>query len=517
LANFGLVKPLLGFSNSWLVHSSSRLLISWDEGYNWQFLDTSKFFSSNYINYMIYNNKLIAACNDETGWFGNGWGIALSDDNGYTWRWSNNIGLPPKFSSARKLVKAGNTTYLGTNAAGVFKSTDFGESWMPINNGITSAEVLDICFDNNGNMFAACWSNGVQKSTDNGVTWKVINNGLTNSYLLSIIVDDEGNLLAGTEQGIFSSTNGGEDWIRTIPAGNDFGYHLFKDGSNRLYVLNYFGGIYRTENLGNSWIRIDQNLPSSASRWGFAIDGNNNLYAGTASGSIYKSTNDGLSWTKVYQSSNQNSFLSYISISKNGYIYATNNYEGILLSTDQGSSWELVKVDQEYQTRYPIAANSKGEVFASGAGDKLYYSNDNGNSWFDYTSNLKYTSVRNIVMDKDENIYLATNESIWKINPDSIVSVAENTEIPSEYNLYQNYPNPFNPTTTIKYSVKEAGMVTLTVYDILGKEITTLVNELKSPGEYSVSFDASSLPSGVYIYTIRAGTFNASRKLVLVK
>jgi hypothetical protein len=67
------------------------------------------------------------------------------------------------------------------------------------------------------------------------------------------------------------------------------------------------------------------------------------------------------------------------------------------------------------------------------------------------------------------------------------------------------------------YSVKEAGMVTLTVYDILGKEITTLVNELKSPGEYSVSFDASSLPSGVYIYTIRAGTFNASRKLVLVK
>jgi hypothetical protein len=67
------------------------------------------------------------------------------------------------------------------------------------------------------------------------------------------------------------------------------------------------------------------------------------------------------------------------------------------------------------------------------------------------------------------------------------------------------------------YSVKEAGMVTLTVYDLLGKEITTLFNELKSPGEYSVSFDASSLPSGVYIYTIRAGTFNASRKLVLVK
>jgi hypothetical protein len=92
-----------------------------------------------------------------------------------------------------------------------------------------------------------------------------------------------------------------------------------------------------------------------------------------------------------------------------------------------------------------------------------------------------------------------------------------NNEIPTEYNLYQNYPNPFNPTTTIKYSVKEAGMVTLKVYDILGKEITTLVNEIKSPGEYTVTFNASSLPSGIYFYTMQAGGFKASNKLLLLK
>jgi hypothetical protein len=165
----------------------------------------------------------------------------------------------------------------------------------------------------------------------------------------------------------------------------------------------------------------------------------------------------------------------------------------------------------------PLAITGKGELITATYTEGVYYSSNDGESWQNYTSNMKLAEVNDIIIDKEANIFLATDESVWRSNPDSIVSVAENTEIPSEYNLYQNYPNPFNPTTTIKYSVKEAGMVTLTVYDILGKEIRTLVNETKSPGEYTATFDASSLPSGIYIYTIRTGSFNASRKLVLLK
>jgi glycosidase len=83
--------------------------------------------------------------------------------------------------------------------------------------------------------------------------------------------------------------------------------------------------------------------------------------------------------------------------------------------------------------------------------------------------------------------------------------------------LLQNYPNPFNPTTTIRYDIAHPGQVSLKLYDMLGKEVMTLVNEMKDAGSYSVSLNASRLPSGVYIYQLRTGSFVSSKKIVLVK
>ena len=87
----------------------------------------------------------------------------------------------------------------------------------------------------------------------------------------------------------------------------------------------------------------------------------------------------------------------------------------------------------------------------------------------------------------------------------------------SEFALEQNYPNPFNPSTTINYSIKEKSNVELKIFDLLGGEIAVLVNEEKTPGNYDVSFDASSLSSGVYLYTIKAGSFVQTRKMLLMK
>lgn len=86
-----------------------------------------------------------------------------------------------------------------------------------------------------------------------------------------------------------------------------------------------------------------------------------------------------------------------------------------------------------------------------------------------------------------------------------------------EYVLCQNYPNPFNPSTTINYSIKSAGLVTLKVYDILGTEVATLVNERKEPGNYDVTFNAANLPSGIYVYMLISGNFLDSKKLILTK
>ncbi|MBT8380292.1 MAG: T9SS type A sorting domain-containing protein [Ignavibacteria bacterium] len=86
-----------------------------------------------------------------------------------------------------------------------------------------------------------------------------------------------------------------------------------------------------------------------------------------------------------------------------------------------------------------------------------------------------------------------------------------------EYSLKQNYPNPFNPTTTIDYSIKSAGIVTLKVYDMLGKVVASLVNERKESGNYSVTFKATNLPSGIYIYKLTAGKFTETKKLLLLR
>ena len=89
--------------------------------------------------------------------------------------------------------------------------------------------------------------------------------------------------------------------------------------------------------------------------------------------------------------------------------------------------------------------------------------------------------------------------------------------MPVNYRLYQNYPNPFNPNTQIKFDVLYGGLVKIKVYDITGREAAVLLNEIKSPGSYSISFNAGSLSSGIYFYTMEAEGYFEAKKMVLIK
>lgn len=95
--------------------------------------------------------------------------------------------------------------------------------------------------------------------------------------------------------------------------------------------------------------------------------------------------------------------------------------------------------------------------------------------------------------------------------------VQTSTAIPNEFKLYQNYPNPFNPTTNLEFGIKDLGFVTLKIFDVTGKEISTLVNSDLSPGKYKYEFDASHLASGIYFYTLNAGNFISTKQMVLLK
>lgn len=119
-----------------------------------------------------------------------------------------------------------------------------------------------------------------------------------------------------------------------------------------------------------------------------------------------------------------------------------------------------------------------------------------------------------VVLASDGVFSTASRIAYVTVNPDTKV---EAEEIPSSFELYQNYPNPFNPTTSIKFGLPKESHVRLSVYTILGQEVATLVNSVMSAGYHTVNFDASNLPSGMYIYKIDAGDFSQIKKMLLMK
>ena len=112
-----------------------------------------------------------------------------------------------------------------------------------------------------------------------------------------------------------------------------------------------------------------------------------------------------------------------------------------------------------------------------------------------------------------------SNAGFWYQATDLITSVEqiENDLLPTEFRLEQNYPNPFNPSTTIQFSLPKTSNVTIRIYDILGREVATLLDEEYQPGQYKIIFEAGQLASGLYMYRIQAGDFRETKKLMLLR
>ena len=99
----------------------------------------------------------------------------------------------------------------------------------------------------------------------------------------------------------------------------------------------------------------------------------------------------------------------------------------------------------------------------------------------------------------------------------NVTDIGENASNPSLYKLYDNYPNPFNPSTTLRYYLPEASLISIKIYDTVGKNVVVLVNEVKTAGTHQIEFNAVGLSSGIYYYSIQAGTFSETKKMILMK
>ncbi|MGD8306741.1 MAG: YCF48-related protein, partial [Ignavibacteria bacterium] len=352
-------------------------------------------------------------------------------------------------------------------------TTNGGETW--IREEIDIDEGLNRILKFNEQLWMFSYTS-LLRSTDGGNNWDIINFHPPSDLIRDVFFFDELNFFVIAGRKVFRTRDGGNTWEFQ----GDFAVQylkriIFCDDLNG-WLIGRTGSIgtpnFRTTDGGNSWFEIARDFTAIDfldSLVGYTIEG----------GAVFKTINGGDTWWQV--SHNPSSFaywttnISFIS-EANGWAWSRSD---IYNTTDSGRTW--IKSNGIYRISF---------IFNGG----LYMINEN----------LGWA--------------VGSNGYIFKFTSDSVTSVNfTDLILPTKHFLSQNYPNPFNPTTTIKYQVPQNSFIILKVYDILGKEVATLVDEEKPAGFYNLELDASSLASGIYFYRLQAGSFIETKKMILVK
>jgi photosystem II stability/assembly factor-like uncharacterized protein len=212
-------------------------------------------------------------------------------------------------------------------------------------------------------------------------------------------------------------------------------------------------------------------------------------------------------------------------VNKN-YGWITGTYMRIYLTTDGGETWiKQTPFPYNSDAFYSIDALDTLNAVTVSNGGSIYWTSDGGKHWVQQAPSGKYKFLRNVQILSEKVAYAVGDKgTILKTTTGGVTWVNDNSDAISKvFALFQNYPNPFNPVTTIKYTIPTTTVVTLKVYDVLGSEIATLVNEEKPAGTHSVNFSvgsfgaASNLTSGVYFYQLKAGRFVETKKMILLR
>jgi len=383
-------------------------------------------------------------------------------------------------------------------------------------------DINSIAFRDSLNGFASSTStnSSILRTTDGGLTWDELTILGLDAVISNISVDNDNYYIGVGDKGtIIVSTDRGNSWsVRNVGEVVNLGSScVTKDG--KLFISSTDKRVYRSTDGGNSWMSIETNsymltdISFSTNTIGFGVG----LY-----GTSIKTTDGGETWLQIPSIINGSSMFAITFVNeKTGFVVGGDK---IVKTTNGGISWEI-KYNAGGTQLNDITTFGENIAWVVGT-DKILKTSNAGESWVNQSFSPSHYLFKTVCVDPYICFALGGEGTLFKTTDGGGITFLENSDIktPPNFEIHQNYPNPFNPTTIIKYDLVNSVNVSLKVYDVLGKEVATLVNEEKQPGSYEVEFQSvrlgrsnQQLASGIYFYQLRAGEFVQSKKMILLR
>ncbi len=506
LANVS-VEPVL-YSPNGMIYAAvrNRVYHSTDAGASWVLGDSIPMANSTLISRLAVNSS-------HQIFAGTTAGVFRAAKGGIGWA-SINV---PSSSNYDFIVTSANA-YLaapleiwGTHG-GIHQSTDDGATWNTLNNGINNTPTFALKVGSSGVILNGLGGGRVEFSYDNGATFTRAYLSYTGLFTFAALAAFEenpsGTIVAATGEGLHTSTDQGVTWTKTSSVSNQRALTL--DQSGNFFAANGSGAYKSTDN-GQTW----NSLGGGGDAYGILVTQAGTILTGTYNSGVNRTTDGGTTWTNSGTIVFGNVTIGKFVQLDNGTIY-THALLGIFKSTDDGATWAAL-------TGTPIGVQSRkiestGNILLLGTPEGLYKTIDGGANWTKHADGLMNTVLDHLSVGPDGRLYGAGGAGIYRTtNPITTGVELSSNIIPSAFELTQNYPNPFNPMTNFELRIANFGFVTLRIYDMLGKEVASLINKTLQPGIYKVSWDAGAQPSGVYFYRLTAGEFNQTKQMILIK
>jgi hypothetical protein len=367
------------------------------------------------------------------------------------------------------IVNAQGMIFVSVHQKGIFRSLDTANTWQqvaPFTDGVWSLASAP-----NGEIIASLWSQGIYRSTNSGNSWIQAASNKLHADIRA--VNSSGEIFIEAEGKLFRSSNSGSSWIAT-----SIGANVIALQGDTMYAAKGTS-VFRSADNGKQWAPHSA-LPSNT--YALSVEPTGKIVAGTF----------------LTDSINSSSIFSY-----NGTTHAWNGIG-------------------PRSTINALVRRKDGALFAATNDSGFYSSMNNGTSWRKINNGLTTTKIYSLALLSDTIIIAGTLDGIFLTkNLTTVLSVEPDhqqmIEPPAHFILSQNYPNPFNPSTQIDYQLSTRNIVSLKVYDVIGKEIATLVSEIQEAGRYSVPFNAGALPSGIYLYRLHTGDAHSVKKMLLLR